>query len=149
MSGGALAPDGRDDEGPAAGSGRRAPRSLNDRVLHYGLTKGIARGLEIGIERLPVDATQKAALRARSTGIVSTLADTGVALANGAMAARAAATARTSAAQQPVVAVPAPTPTGGGSLIDQLERLAALRAQGHLDDEEFAAAKRRVLGHRS
>lgn len=32
------------------------------------------------------------------------------------------------------------------SLADELERLAALREKGHLTDEEFSAAKRRLLG---
>lgn len=35
---------------------------------------------------------------------------------------------------------------GGGSNVDALERLAALREKGILTDEEFAAEKRRILG---
>lgn len=41
-------------------------------------------------------------------------------------------------------AVPEPSPAT--DLADQLERLGALHAEGVLDDDEFAAAKARVLG---
>ena len=34
----------------------------------------------------------------------------------------------------------------GGYLVERLERLAALHASGALTDEEFAAAKARLLG---
>ncbi|MFD5467627.1 SHOCT domain-containing protein [Kitasatospora sp. NPDC127059] len=36
--------------------------------------------------------------------------------------------------------------TSGGQLLDQLERLAALRASGALTEDEFARAKQRLLG---
>lgn len=45
--------------------------------------------------------------------------------------------------------VPAPPPApaaGGGDLMGELERLGALRQQGLLTDQEFAAAKQRLLG---
>ncbi|WP_129336365.1 SHOCT domain-containing protein [Cellulomonas endophytica] len=129
----------------------RTQRSLNDRVLHYGLTKGIERGLATGLARLPLDEATRAAIRARSGTIVTTLADTGVTLVNGAMAARAAAAARAATLRAPsspepdvVVPPPAPVPAGGG-LVDQLERLAALHSAGDIDDEEYRAAKERVL----
>nr|WP_037579332.1 SHOCT domain-containing protein [Phaeacidiphilus oryzae] len=62
--------------------------------------------------------------------------------------------------QQPVVqqpqapAQPAPAPqaptqpaaAGGGTITDQIERLAALHAQGAISAEEFTAAKQRLLG---
>jgi hypothetical protein len=35
------------------------------------------------------------------------------------------------------------------SSVDELERLAELRAKGALDDNEFAAAKAQLLGSRS
>ncbi|MEU6250988.1 SHOCT domain-containing protein [Glycomyces sp. NPDC047010] len=35
----------------------------------------------------------------------------------------------------------------GGSIVSELERLTALRSQGHLTQEEFEAAKRRLLGN--
>lgn len=45
---------------------------------------------------------------------------------------------------------PAPAPaapaTGGPDLMAELEKLAAFKQQGLLDDEEFAAAKRKLLG---
>ena len=42
---------------------------------------------------------------------------------------------------------PAPAPAAaGGDLTAELERLANLKAQGVLTDEEFAAAKARLLG---
>ena len=43
--------------------------------------------------------------------------------------------------QQPVAAAPAAQPTGA----EQLKELADLKAQGVLTDEEFAAAKARIL----
>lgn len=45
--------------------------------------------------------------------------------------------------------VPAPPPApaaGGDDLMGELERLGALRQQGLLTDQEFAAAKQRLLG---
>lgn len=53
---------------------------------------------------------------------------------------------------QPVYAAPPPPPPPpmatepGDSTTEQLERLAQLRAQGVLSDEEFAAAKAKLLG---
>jgi hypothetical protein len=41
---------------------------------------------------------------------------------------------------------PAPAPSPEEDVIAQLERLGALKAQGILTDEEFAAAKQRLLG---
>jgi multidrug resistance efflux pump len=41
---------------------------------------------------------------------------------------------------------PAPAGTGGSDLTAELERLAGLRNQGVLSDEEFAAAKAKLLG---
>jgi hypothetical protein len=43
---------------------------------------------------------------------------------------------------------PAPSPSGGGTLTAELAGLAQLHAQGALTDEEFAAAKRRLLESR-
>jgi hypothetical protein len=45
----------------------------------------------------------------------------------------------------PAVAAP-PAPAAPEGLVEQLERLAGLRAAGVLDDAEFAAAKARLLG---
>lgn len=49
--------------------------------------------------------------------------------------------------QQPVapVAAAASTPAAAPSSVDQLKDLAALKAQGVLTDEEFTAAKARIL----
>jgi dihydroxyacid dehydratase/phosphogluconate dehydratase len=41
---------------------------------------------------------------------------------------------------------PASAPAGTGDLIDQLGKLADLKAAGVLDDAEFATAKARLLG---
>lgn len=41
---------------------------------------------------------------------------------------------------------PAADRSGGGDVVSQLERLAKLRQQGLLTDQEFAAQKRRLLG---
>jgi hypothetical protein len=37
-------------------------------------------------------------------------------------------------------------PAGGGSMADQLQQIAALHDQGVLSDDEFAAAKSKLLG---
>ena len=51
------------------------------------------------------------------------------------------------AAAAPAPAAPvAPAAPGSEELIDQLGKLADLKAQGLLDDAEFAAAKARLLG---
>jgi hypothetical protein len=47
----------------------------------------------------------------------------------------------------PPAAAPAPAPgAGSDALTAELERLAQLRTQGVLTDEEFAAAKAKLLG---
>jgi hypothetical protein len=52
--------------------------------------------------------------------------------------------------QQPVVQQPQapaqPAAAGSGTITDQIERLAALHAQGAISAEEFTAAKQRLLG---
>jgi hypothetical protein len=51
-------------------------------------------------------------------------------------------------AQQAATAVPpppAPPASGGNPLMDQLQQLAQMRAQGLLTPEEFAAAKAKIL----
>jgi hypothetical protein len=45
-----------------------------------------------------------------------------------------------------VAAQQAPAPPAGGDTIAELERLASLKQQGLLSDEEFAAAKAKLLG---
>jgi hypothetical protein len=42
-------------------------------------------------------------------------------------------------------AAPAPAPEGGESVIDQLQQLGELKAQGILTEEEFAAQKAKLL----
>jgi hypothetical protein len=42
--------------------------------------------------------------------------------------------------------IPAQPAAGSGSLADELTKLAGLRDAGHLDGDEYAAAKRRLLG---
>ena len=48
-------------------------------------------------------------------------------------------------ARTPPVPLTPPPPAGGAELADQLSRLADLRSAGLLTDEEFAAAKTRLL----
>ena len=43
-------------------------------------------------------------------------------------------------------APPPPQPAGGESRVEQLKELAALKEQGVLNDQEFAAEKARILG---
>ena len=47
---------------------------------------------------------------------------------------------------EPPPAPPPPAPTEGGSDADEIERLAELHTNGILSDEEFAAAKAKILG---
>jgi hypothetical protein len=58
--------------------------------------------------------------------------------------------ARTSGAMEhasaPPAAVPATPTPGGDDVVSQLERLAKLREQGILSDEEFTAQKEKILG---
>ncbi len=54
--------------------------------------------------------------------------------------------AEPAAAAPPPPAPVAPAAPGSEELIDQLGKLADLKAQGLLDDAEFAAAKARLLG---
>jgi hypothetical protein len=52
------------------------------------------------------------------------------------------------AAQQPQVVyaeAPAPEPAGGDDLASQLQNLADLKAQGILSEDEFAAAKAKLI----
>jgi hypothetical protein len=47
---------------------------------------------------------------------------------------------------QPQVAPPpAPAPAGGGDLASEIQRLADLKAQGILSDQEFEAAKAKLI----
>jgi hypothetical protein len=57
------------------------------------------------------------------------------------------AAAEQAVAQQQAAAPPAPAAApAGGDTVAELERLAQLKAQGLLSDEEFAAAKSKLLG---
>ncbi|SDY70887.1 Short C-terminal domain-containing protein [Herbiconiux ginsengi] len=56
-----------------------------------------------------------------------------------------AAAAAAVAAQQPAAPAPAPAPAGGTDIIAELQKLAALKDQGILTDEEFSAAKAKLL----
>ena len=92
-------------------------------------------------------------------GLVGTMARTaaiaGTATAvSGGVSRRQQARAEASAPPPPAPAAAAPAPAapvapaapGSEELIDQLGKLADLKAQGLLDDAEFAAAKARLLG---
>jgi hypothetical protein len=51
-------------------------------------------------------------------------------------------------ADEPVVSQPpvaAPAPASQGDLISQLERLGTMKAQGLITEEEFTAAKKKLL----
>jgi hypothetical protein len=63
----------------------------------------------------------------------------------GAQVLQAAPTIPAPATAGPAAAAPG-TGSGSGSLAEQLAKLGRLRADGVLTDEEFAAAKRRLLG---
>jgi len=53
---------------------------------------------------------------------------------------------RISSLEQQQATVPAPRAAGTPSMSDQLNQLAELRNQGVLSDDEFAAAKAKLLG---
>jgi hypothetical protein len=48
--------------------------------------------------------------------------------------------------QQPPAPAPAPAPAPSSSMVSQLNELAALHQQGVLTDDEFAAAKAKLIG---
>jgi Short C-terminal domain len=50
------------------------------------------------------------------------------------------------AAPAPAAPAPAAAPAAGPSLLDQLNQLSALHEQGALSDNEFTAAKAKLLG---
>lgn len=56
------------------------------------------------------------------------------------------AAAQQAVAQQAAAQAPPPAPAGGTDLVAELQKLGALREQGILSDEEFAAAKAKLLG---
>ena len=60
-------------------------------------------------------------------------------------AAQQAVAQQQAAAAPPPAAAPAPA-AGGTDLVAELQKLAALRDQGILSDDEFAAAKAKLLG---
>jgi Short C-terminal domain len=49
-------------------------------------------------------------------------------------------------APPPQQAPPPAAPSGGSSVADQLQQIATLHQQGVLSDDEFAAAKAKILG---
>jgi hypothetical protein len=61
-----------------------------------------------------------------------------------------AAQAQQQQAQQPAPAAPAPAPAApapsGGDMSAQLQNLANMHSSGQLSDEEYAAAKKKLLG---
>jgi hypothetical protein len=59
------------------------------------------------------------------------------------------AAAQQAVAQQQAAAAPVPAPaaaSGGTDIVAELQKLGALKEQGILTDEEFAAAKAKLLG---
>jgi hypothetical protein len=50
------------------------------------------------------------------------------------------------AAAAPAPAPPPAAPSGGGDLVAQLQQLEQLRQQGAITEEEFSAAKARLIG---
>lgn len=148
--------------------------NLDARLQRHGFARDVHRGLTKGIGFLPVSDETKSMLTVRSGEAVAIAAETGVALANGAVVAGKGAVdaaregyhafeekreEEAAAAKRPFSIVTAPPetpatdtassdaagPEGEGDLLERLERLGSLRAAGHLTDEEFEAAKARLL----
>jgi hypothetical protein len=92
-------------------------------------------------------------MRRRGPGLVGTAARTAVIAGTATAVSGKVAQAQHAKAMEAQAQAPPPEPppaapaaaTGGGIDLDQLERLAALHAQGVLDDAEFAAAKQRII----
>lgn len=82
---------------------------------------------------------------ARTAVVAGTATAVSGAVANK-QAARAQQATATQAAAEPAPAPAAPAAAAGPDQLGQLERLADLKAQGVLTDEEFSAAKAKLLG---
>ncbi len=63
------------------------------------------------------------------------------------MSRTSASTVSSSSRRPRRAAAPAPAPAAGPSLLDQLNQLDALHQQGALTDNEFTAAKAKLLGN--
>ncbi|MBX5474128.1 MAG: SHOCT domain-containing protein [Thermoleophilia bacterium] len=59
--------------------------------------------------------------------------------------ARITAVSEHASAPKTAEAAPAPVSNAGGDIVDQLERLAKLKEQGILTEEEFEAQKQKIL----
>ena len=81
----------------------------------------------------------------RGMGIVG-VAATAKVVSNRAVAKNEAEHAAQEAAAQQAAAAPAPAAPAGDDLTAQLEKLASLHPSGVLSDEEFAAAKAKLIG---
>ncbi len=135
-------------------------RSLEERLQRHGRAREVSDALGKGIDRLPVNELTRTMLKYKSRELAVTLAETGTALS--AAARDGAETFQQTRAQErrPDGGHEAQQAAarGGGAgdrsapaastddVSARLERLAALHADGHLDDREYLAAKAKVLG---
>ncbi|WP_034608817.1 SHOCT domain-containing protein [Cellulomonas sp. URHD0024] len=129
------------------GKQRKAP--IEDRLSRYAVTRDLSRGLGKGIDKLPVSELTKTVIKVKSGQVVAVTAETSVALAASASAAAKAGVERFDQVRHELADVPpAPSPAPEPPAVDlvaSLERLKALHESGGLDDQEFAAAKARLL----
>jgi hypothetical protein len=131
--------------------------SLEERLQRHSTARELSGLLGRGIDHLPVNELTRTMLKYKSSEVVVTLAETGTALTAAAKdgsesfqrarAEETGATADASSAtrwgQRRPAASTTPPPE---DLSVRLERLAALRASGALDEHEYQAAKAKVLG---
>ncbi len=96
-----------------------------------------------GTDAPPPGGTQRPTTRRvdRHT-VAATVAAMGPKVSKGSVRTRADATT------PPWVTTPASSPSVAATFVDELERLAGLRAAGDLTDEQYEAAKARLLGDR-
>jgi len=92
-------------------------------------------------------AARTAVVAGTATAVVGGMQRRQTARAQQAAQAEAYQEQQQAAAMQTAAQAPAPpSASAGGDAIAELERLAQLKAQGILTDEEFAAAKAKLLG---
>ncbi len=133
--------------------------SLDERLRRLGIAPEVHRMMAVGIGKLPVRESTKTSLTSASATAVVVVGETGVALAKGAVeAGKGAATAAKDGAEvfqrtlhEHVATSAGQQPSDGSAesetadVTTRLERLGRLHADGHLDDDEYRAAKARVL----
>jgi hypothetical protein len=132
--------------------------SLDERLKRLGIASDVQRLMAAGIDRLPMSEPTKSSLTSKSATAVVVVGETGVALAKGAVTAAKDGVeefqrtlheqSAPQPAPQPTEPVDEPVDADADADLDvttRLERLSELHRSGHLDDDEYRAAKAKVL----